>query len=249
MMRALRRGYLVGAYYASWLLFGLGGLLLNAVSAVSLLLPGATGRQQRTRAVIRWMFELWVRWFHASGVVAVSWRGFPDVLPRGVVYVANHPSLVDAPILLSRLPDAVCIFKPALMRNPAIGPAAIAANYAGGDSGVEVLRNAAERVVHGQSLLVFPEGTRTAPGVRLGRFKPGFALIAQRAGVPVVAIRVRASAGLVRRGNPWWQPPAVLPGFVEFTFAGRWDPEPGQSPLELAAAVEQHLLGRLPEPA
>jgi 1-acyl-sn-glycerol-3-phosphate acyltransferase len=249
MMRVLRRGYLVGAYYASWLWFGLGGLLLNGVSALSLLLPGAPRRQRRTRAVIRWLFELWTKWFHASGVLAITWRDFPADLPRGAVYVANHPSLVDAPILLSRLPDAVCIFKSALMRNPAIGPAAIAANYAGGDSGVEVLRNAADRVADGQSLLVFPEGTRTAPGLRLGPFKPGFALIAQRAGAPVLAIQIRASAGLVRRGSPWWRPPAMLPASIEFTLAGRWEPDADRSPLELAADVEQHLLGRLPEPA
>lgn len=248
MIRWLRRGYFVATYYLSWLLFALVGLGLNAVCAVLLPFGPSPRRQRRTRAVIRWLFALWIRWFHASRVVRVIWRNFPEELPTGTVYVANHPTLVDAPILMARLPDAVCIFKPALMRNPAIGPAARAADYSGGTSGVDVVRNAAARVAAGHSLLVFPEGTRTAPGTRLGTFRPGFALIAARAHAPVQAIRIRASAGIVRRGDAWWRPPAVLPAWFEFTFDRRWEPDPLRTSAELAAEVEQHFLAALTEP-
>lgn len=245
MIRRCTRAYLVVTYYLSWLMFGAVGLALNLGSTLLLPLPPSARRHRRTRTLIRFMFDLWIRWFHASGVVRVIWRGFPDKLPAGTVYVANHPTLVDAPLLLSRLPDAVCIFKPALMRNPAIGPAAIAADYAAGDLGIDVVRNAAARVAAGQSLLVFPEGTRTAPGTKLGSFKPGFALIALRAHAPVQLLRIRASPGLVRRAPGRWLPPAVLPGWFEITFDRRWDPDPDRRPAELAAEIERHLLNTL----
>jgi len=62
-------------------------------------------------------------------------RLHPEALRGPAVYVANHPGLLDATFILARLPDTICIFKPALIRNPAMGPAAIMAEYASGESG------------------------------------------------------------------------------------------------------------------
>jgi len=215
-MKLLRLAWLTFAYYFSWFLFGLGGLLLNIACVPLLLLPRRERFGRATRDAIRWLFDFWLRWMHASGVVAVTFHGFDTPLPAGAVYVSNHPTLVDAPFLLARLPDTVCIFKPALLRNPVIAPAALMAGYISGDQGVDLVRNAAQRVAAGQSLLIFPEGTRTNPEQVLNILKPGFALIAQRAGAPVQVIRVRAGPLMARKGHPWWKPPP-LPGWFEFT--------------------------------
>ncbi|HTJ77804.1 MAG TPA: lysophospholipid acyltransferase family protein [Rariglobus sp.] len=214
-MKPLRSLWLPFAYYMSWILFGLGGLALN-IACVPLLFSRDRERfGPQSRRSTRWMFDFWLRWMHASGVVHVTWKGFDRPLTTGTVYVANHPSLVDAPFLLARLPDAVCIFKPALLRNPFIAPAALMSGYVSGDQGVDLIRNAAQRVAAGQSLLIFPEGTRTAPGILLNPLKPGFALIAQRANAPIQIIRVIAGPCLARKGHPWWRLPP-LPGRVEF---------------------------------
>ena len=57
----------------------------------------------------------------------------------------------------------------------------------------------------GNSLLVFPEGTRTVPGRKLNPLKPGFALIASRARAPVRVIIVRSPPDLVPKGWSWWR--------------------------------------------
>jgi 1-acyl-sn-glycerol-3-phosphate acyltransferase len=236
-MPFLLRLWLPAAYYLSWLLFGLGGLALNLACSPFLLWPCRERFGPRARAVTRGMFDLWLRWLHASRVVQITFHGLDDpaTLPRGVVYVANHPTLVDAPFLLARLPDTVCIFKPALLRHPAIGPAALLCGYVAGDAGVDGIRAAAERVASGCSLLVFPEGTRTVPGVALNPLRPGFALIARRARAPIQLLHVQTSPLMARKGHPWWKLPP-LPGRFEFTLG---ELIPADSPLSSVALVDR----------
>ena len=284
-MSVLRHLWLALAYYLSWLLFGLGGLALNLVCAPFLLFPDRERFGPAARTATRWMFDFWLRWMHASGVVEVVFHGFESVAPApprgspgpapaapfgvlgiapggsaapaskpeptapspGIVYVANHPTLVDAPFLLARLPDTVCIFKPALLRNPVIAPAALLCGYVSGDAGVDGIRRAAEAVAAGRSLLIFPEGTRTVPGSSLNPLKPGAALIARRAGAPLRLIHVTSSPLMARKGHPWWKLPP-LPGRFEFTLGELIPVDPAPSTVALLARVEEGLSAK-PTPA
>jgi len=239
-MKSIRALWLVFAYYFSWVLFGLGGLALNIGCVPLLFAPRRERFGPPARRATRWMFDLWLRWMHASGVVIVTWRGFDRPLPTGVVYVASHPCLLDAPFLLARLPEAVCIFKPALLRNPCIAPTALMCGYVAGDQGVDLIRDAAARVAAGQSLLIFPEGTRTAVGATLNALKPGFAIIAQRAHAPVQVIRIRSGPALARKGNPWWRIPP-LPGWVEFTLDDLIPADRFDNPTALTDYLAAHL--------
>jgi len=237
----------VTIYYLSWVVFGSVGLLLNLGCMVLLVLPCRRVFGPPVRSAIQGLFGTWLGWMHATGVVRVEWAGFEDVLQSGTVYIANHPTIIDATFLLARLPDAVCIFKPRLMSNPAIGPAAVMAGYVRGDTGLDLIKAAAEKVAAGQSLLIFPEGTRTAEGTVLGRMKPGFALIADRAKAPVRLVVVSASPGIGARGRPWWPAPDVLPATVRMSLDRTWPYEPGRSAAELTQTVERRIcevLGR-----
>lgn len=232
---------LVVLYYLSWVVFGAVGLLLNLVCIVLLILPGRNMFGPPVRATIRRLFETWLAWMHATNVATIEWTGFEDVLQTGTVYIANHPTIVDATFILARLPDAVCIFKPALMSNPAVGPAAVMAGYVRGDTGLDLIKAAAQKVASGQSLLIFPEGTRTAEGTTLGKMKPGFALIADRAKAPVRLIVVSSSPGFGARGRPWWPAPGVLPGRFRISLDQTWAYEPGRSAAELTLTVERRI--------
>jgi 1-acyl-sn-glycerol-3-phosphate acyltransferase len=245
MMRAVQRVLAVSACYISWLSFGLLGLGLSFACVPGLLLPRRPEREARVRGAIRRLFALWVWWLRVAGILRITWRGFEAPLARGTVYIANHPTLLDATLLLTRLPDAVCIMKPKLMRNPAVGPAAIMGGYLSGEKGLDLVHDVAARIAAGQSLLIFPEGTRTATGAALGPLKPGFALIAARARAPVQLISIRASSDMVPRDRAWWLPPTALPVAMEFSLDRRWDYDPDLSVRELTAEVEQHLLSVL----
>jgi 1-acyl-sn-glycerol-3-phosphate acyltransferase len=243
-MRWLFQLYLGFTYYFSWFLFGLGGLLLNIVCAFLLIVPGRERFGGPVRRAIRWLFAFWLKWLHASRVVQIHWRGADsNVLTTGTVYVANHPTLVDATVLLARLPDAICIFKPALLRNPVIAPAAIVAGYVSGDSGIDLIRIVSDKISAGRSLLVFPEGTRTLPGQVLNPLKPGFALIARRAKAPIRLIVIKASPHLVQRNRAWWRLPP-LPGWIEVTFGDLIANDEEVETLALARQVADYLSAR-----
>jgi len=241
MKARLVYGCLAVAYYLSWSLFVGVGVVLNFLCLPLLLLPRREMLGGTVRRMIRGLFWVWLHWFQLSRCVRITWRGFDRPYVERTIYVANHPTLVDATFLLARLPDTICIIKPALMRSPVVGPLAALAEYASGETGIDLIRNVAGKVAAGLSLLLFPEGTRTEQGTTLGTLKPGYALIAERARAAVQLIVIRASADLVPRGRPWWRYPSVFPGRVEFTMDRRWEYDPARRTRDLTAEVECRL--------
>ncbi|MFT3868093.1 MAG: lysophospholipid acyltransferase family protein [Nibricoccus sp.] len=243
-----KRAYYVVIYYLSWFFFGAVGLGLNLACICLLPLPNRHARGNGVRAAIRILFDFWLKWLHASRAVRMRWHGFDEPLKPGTVYIANHPALIDATFLLARLPNAVCIFKPSLMRNPVIGPAAIMAEYVSGDAGVDVIRAASEKVAQGCSILIFPEGTRTEPGGVPAPFKPGFAIIAAQSRAPVQLILIRMTEATAR-GRPWWKVPAEMPIRVEITLDRRWEHVEERHASVLTAEIEKRISETLRVPA
>jgi 1-acyl-sn-glycerol-3-phosphate acyltransferase len=210
-----------------------------------LLAPNRSQLGFAVRSAIRRLFVAWCSWLHVTRLIYVRWHGFtPEALAGPAVYISNHPGLLDATFVLARLPDAICIFKSSIMRNPALGPAALMAGYACGDSGVDLIRDVAARVSAGRSLLIFPEGTRTAPEVDLNPFKPGFAVIAARAHVPIRLIFIRSPRDLVPKGWSWWRAPS-FPSHVDVTLLGELSPIPGESATELTARASRQISAAL----
>jgi 1-acyl-sn-glycerol-3-phosphate acyltransferase len=232
---------LAAAYYMSWGWFAGVGVALSLVCLPLLLLPLRERLGAAVRGTVRRLFLAWLWWFRVSRCLRIGWRGFDTPFQSRTVYIANHPTLLDATFLLARLPDTICIMKPGLMRSPAIGPVAFLAGYAAGETDVDLVRQVAGKVAAGRSLLVFPEGTRTKPGTRLGTLKPGYALIAERAHAAVQLIVIRASADLVPRGRPWWKPPSILPARAELTLDRRWEYDPARRTRDLTVEVERRL--------
>ncbi len=220
----MKRLYYAVVYYGSWLVFGVVGLALNLLSLVALALPLRRRLEPVARKWIQCACDFWFRGMHAAGILRVTWVGFERPLPPGTVIVANHPTLIDAILIMARVENLICIFKPRLMRNPAIGPVALLAGYVAADGGVGLIRSASAAVAAGRSLLVFPEGTRTAPGTALGPLKAGYALIARRARAPIQFVRIRATPGLTARGRPWWKLPEQLPLFAHVEVDRLWTP-------------------------
>jgi 1-acyl-sn-glycerol-3-phosphate acyltransferase len=248
MKARLVHGVLAAAYFLSWVLFAGVGVMLSLLCLPLLLLPRREGLGPAVRRTIRALFWIWLRWFQLSRCVRITWRGFDQPCAGRTIFVANHPTLLDATFLLARLPDPICIIKPALMRSPAIGPAALLAEYVTGGSDIDLIRNVAGKVAAGRSLLLFPEGTRTEQGTTLGALKPGYALIAERAHAAVQLVVIRASPDLVPRGRPWWRPPSILPAWAELTLDRRWEYDPARRTRDLTAQVERRLCEALTPP-
>jgi 1-acyl-sn-glycerol-3-phosphate acyltransferase len=119
----------------------------------------------------------------------------------------NHPSLLDAVFVVSRLPDAVCVMKASLLRNFLLAPAARLARYVPNDSLLRLIGRAAPELERGGQLLLFPEGTRSRGTI--GAFTQAVGAVSRRTGVPVQAIVIEDEARFLGKG---W-PPTRVPAF------------------------------------
>ncbi|MCL2590192.1 MAG: 1-acyl-sn-glycerol-3-phosphate acyltransferase [Betaproteobacteria bacterium] len=115
-------------------------------------------------------------------------------LPIGpAVIISKHQSAWESFGLQVIFPPLCYILKRELLWIPFLGwglasVGAIGVNRkAGKDALSQVITQGRERLKDGLWVAIFPEGTRTAPGVR-GRFRPGGAFLAKRAGVPIVPV-------------------------------------------------------------
>ena len=135
------------------------------------------------------------------------------------------------------MPEAVCIFKPAVRRNPVLGAAARRAGYLGNDGGIDFIRAIAEKVAGGQTLIIFPEGTRTPLDLPLLPFKPGFALIARRAGVPIQLVRITTDSDVLRKGRAWWRLPK-FPAHIDVVAGPLVPSHDAADSTELSAQIE-----------
>jgi len=133
--------------------------------------------------------------------------------PHGVVFcdkpsviVANHPSMLDAMLLVSVVPDAVCIMKRSLLRVPIIRGFARLAGYVPHLEAPEMIADAAEAMVSGASLVIFPEGTRSRCG-GVGAFRRGAARIALETGSPVTVCVINMSPVVFGGAGGWLYPP------------------------------------------
>jgi 1-acyl-sn-glycerol-3-phosphate acyltransferase len=123
----------------------------------------------------------------------------PDLRGRGGLLLAsNHQSFFDPVLVGMALPEPICyLARSGLFETPGFGALirALGAHpIARGRADARALKTVLRLLAEGEAVLMFPEGTRTRDG-SLGRFKPGVAAIAIRAGVPVLPVCV---AGVYR---------------------------------------------------
>lgn len=125
-----------------------------------------------------------------------------------MIVAANHPSLLDAVLLISRLPNAICIMKSSLMRNPLLGSASRLAGYVRNDGALPMIALSRDALMQGAQLVMFPEGSRTLH-FPLDPFAPSLGLIARRSGVPVQAVFLEFSTPYLGKGWPMWRRPSL----------------------------------------
>src|SRR5215213_5671663 len=142
----LLTAYYIIAYYGSLALFGAVAVAFNSVCWLSSAVGGSGGHEQFFRRAIQREFSAFVRLLEFLRLLRIDYRGFEKNTAPGRVIVANHPSLLDAVLLISRVPTAVCIFKPAIRRNRMLGQTALRAGYIASDSALELVRSGVAKI-------------------------------------------------------------------------------------------------------
>ncbi|MFG6655803.1 lysophospholipid acyltransferase family protein [Scandinavium sp. M-37] len=196
-------------------LFGLGGLLLSLIWFNILLVfvrqPARRRSLARRSIATSFRFFLWVT--KVMGVLDYRFHG-KDILrqERGCLVIANHPSLLDYVLLASVMPDTDCMVKSALLKNPFVSGVIRSADYLINSQADSLLPACQQRLARGDTILIFPEGTRTRVGEPM-TLQRGAANIAVRCASDVRIVTIHCSQRMLDKQSKWYDVPPVKPIF------------------------------------
>lgn len=169
-----------------------------------------------------------------------------------VILAPNHPSLIDALLILTRHPNIACVMKAELMGSIFLGAGARLARYIPSDQPRQMIKDAVADLRAGGVLLLFPEGTRSTR-VPLNPLKASVGIIAKQAGVPVQVAIIETDSPYLGKGWPLFRRP-TLPITYRVRLGRRFDPPAEVNSFmaalereftrELNGAAQSHWLGR-----
>lgn len=188
---------------------GIGCLLWCLVAAILYpVLPRQLG-MRLGRSVIMRGFQLYLWLLQVSGACRFDLSELDKLRDEGALIIApNHPCLLDAVMVLSRLPNLACIMKASLIDNVFLGAGARLARYIRNDSLLGMAVRAVDELKGGGQLLVFPEGTRTTV-LPVGPFRGVFPALASRAAVPVQTVFIETNSPYLCKGWSLFRRPAM----------------------------------------
>lgn len=238
IMRFLLECYDYLVLYLGLIWLGVLCLTWTPVAMVAhLVLPERWGRTLGRYAIMRGF-----RWYLAS--LGISRRCSFDLSAldalRGeepLIIAPNHPCLLDAVMVISRLPNVACVLKTDLMNNVFLGAGARLARYICNDPGHRMVKRAAEDFKSGSHLLLFPEGTRTT-SFPVNSLKGSIGLIAHHARVPVQTVLIETDSAYLTKGWPLFRKP-VMPIHYRVSLGRRFDPP--QNTRQFMAELEQYF--------
>ena len=181
-------------------------VVVTTVLGLTTIVAGLLGIEDKPGGIYDKIPRWWSRsvmWAAGIKVLVHGLEHDNDAEPR--IFASNHVSWFDVAGLAKVLPRHKFVAKAELFKVPIFGRAMRAAGM------VEIQREnrkaafgayevAAERIRQGNSVVVFPEGTR-GHDYRLRPFKKGPFVLAIAAGVPVVPIIVHGTIEILRKGS------------------------------------------------
>lgn len=221
------------------------GLLSFAFSLMALsmyaFLPRVHSKRIGRKLIAR-LFRLYLRLLVLMGACRFDLTEL-DALRAGpaMIIAPNHPSLLDAVMILSRLPNAACIMKADIVNNVFFGAGARLAAYIRNTPLRTMVQLAVADLRQGSHLLLFPEGTRTMR-FPVGPMQGTTGLIAKHAGVPVQTVFIETDSGFLGKGwSLLWTP--KMPITYRIRLGKRFDP-PSHT-AHFASELEQYFQSAL----
>jgi len=161
----------------------------------------------RTGDFVHIIARIWARSILMASRVHVRVNGLSNIEPdKSYIYMANHQSNFDIPVLLGYLPVQFrWLAKAELFKIPMFGRAMLGAGYVKIDrfnqrSAFESISEAAQKMKNGVSVMIFPEGTRSKDG-RIKSFKKGGFVMAVDSGVPIVPVIIRGTWPIMAKSS------------------------------------------------
>lgn len=207
----------------SYATFGIGGILLPMlVIPLIQLVPGSKpAKLQRARGFLSGTFRFFIHLMRFMGVLSWHIEHLERLNTPGRLILANHPTLLDVVFLIAFTPNADCVVKGSLFRNPAMRGYLKFSQLIPNDNGDLMLSMAKTSLDEGSGLVVFPEGTRTTPNQPLN-FTRGAGNIAVRCRADITPVTISCQPITLSKEHKWYHVPPKKPHFhflVGETFA------------------------------
>ncbi|NVK10683.1 MAG: 1-acyl-sn-glycerol-3-phosphate acyltransferase [Gammaproteobacteria bacterium] len=201
-----------------FLLFGLGAVILSLVCLLSWLVPvGKVRRQTFCRRIVGVGFRTLVEWINLTRIGTIRFEGVKklhsDLRERPSVVIANHPTLIDVVVMIAFVPELNCVVKSSIWKNPFMGVLVRSCGYIANNQGSKVLEMCSAVVRGGQSLIIFPEGSRTTPGMP-SVLSRGAANVAISAQSHVAIIKIDAPVAFLTKELSWYRIPKCYPVLI-----------------------------------
>ena len=207
LLRWLKLSYEYSVLYGGFFLFGIISLAWSLPAGVIyFLLPRKIGsRLGRFATMIG--FRIFLFALRSSGIIQLDLSELDKLRDeKNLIIAPNHPSLLDAVFIVSRLPNVTCIMKAAIWDNIFLGGGARLAGYIRNDSPNNMIRLATKAVREGSQILVFPEGTRTKGNI-INPFKGGFAIISKNANAAIQPVFIETNSPFLSKEWPLLKKP------------------------------------------
>ncbi len=242
--RWIRRAY---EYGALWFGLGLLGVMSLAWSVLAVplyyVLPRRWGKPLGRRAILT-IFQIYLGALTLIGACRFDIRDLDALRGASPLVIApNHPSLLDALLILSRLPNLTCIMKADIVDNIFLGAGARLAGYIRNDTQLNMIRQAVAELASGSHLLLFPEGTRTSRWP-INPCTPAAALIARRARAPIQTLFIESDSAYLGKGWPLLRRPA-LPITYRLRLGRRFDAP--QRVRDFTNELDRYFIAQLPD--
>lgn len=185
-------------------------------------------REKALRRVAHNIAKVWLRtaWlFNVLNYETINNQTIDRTGTKATLLVSNHPTLIDVIILLAREPEVCCVLKSELNRFALLKILINKLGYISNDDPERLLEAGVARLNRGETLLIFPEGTRTVPGVPVN-FRLGAAELAIRTNAEVQTIIIHYQGRHLSKSCAWYEfPSAKLQYKIEigrsFEFSGK----------------------------
>jgi len=192
----------------------------------------------RFRVMSRWaIFNLW--WLRVSCGLGHEVEGLDNIPRQASIIMCKHQSAWETLALQLIFPPQVWILKRELLWIPIYGWALaamqpIAINRSSVIRAVrQIVNEGCKRLQQGLWVVIFPEGTRVAPGMR-GKYQPGGAMLAEKSGCPVVPVAHNSGYFWPRNSLKKW------PGTIKIVVGPPIDSR-GKSAEDIMQQVEEWI--------
>jgi len=199
----------------SFTLFGCMAVVISISLAIALTIAPIKKKVKHnvTRHCIMLAARFYLGCLRGLGVLQIKFENMHLINQPGTLIIANHPTLLDAVLLMSVMPHANFVIKASVSDNPFISIIVSLAGYIpNNETGIALVKRASSALKNGETVMIFPEGTRTdfTQGMN---FKRSAANIAIQADCLILPIIISCEPITLRKHEPWYSIPSRRPLF------------------------------------